>query len=68
MLKLYAKGRDLLERLPEDRDGVVSFEYLIVAALIIGAVGLAYGAGGATISAALSTGFTDVTTAFSNAI
>jgi Flp pilus assembly pilin Flp len=68
MLKLYAKGRDLLKRLREDKDGVVSFEYLIVAALIITAVGVGYGSAGSTISAALTGGFIAVTAAFTTAL
>jgi hypothetical protein len=32
MLKYYVKTRDVLERLRTDKDGVVSFEYVIVAA------------------------------------
>ena len=38
MLKYYVKTRDLLQRLREDKDGVVSFEYIIVAACIVAAV------------------------------
>ena len=68
MLKLYVNCRDLIDRLRSDKAGVVSFEYLIVAALIIAAVGLAYGTGGSKISAALTKGITAVTTAFSTAI
>jgi Flp pilus assembly pilin Flp len=68
MLKLYVKAIDLLDRLRADKDGVVSFEYLIVAALIIGAVGLAYGTGGANIGTALTGGITAVTGAFTTAV
>ena len=39
MLKFYVKASDLLDRLRTDKDGVVSFEYIIVAALVIAAVG-----------------------------
>ncbi|MDP2354539.1 MAG: hypothetical protein Q8M31_00545 [Beijerinckiaceae bacterium] len=40
----------------EDESGVVSFEYVIVAACIVGAVGLAFGLGG---TGAISTALTD---------
>ena len=45
MLKYYIKGSALLERLRSDKDGVVSFEYVIVAACIVGAVIAAFGPG-----------------------
>jgi pilus assembly protein Flp/PilA len=43
MLMYYVKASDLLERLRSDKDGVVSFEYVIVAACVVGAVSLAFG-------------------------
>lgn len=44
-----------LKRLRADRDGVVSFEYVIVAACIVVAVGAAFGlSGGGTLSSGLS--------------
>jgi Flp pilus assembly pilin Flp len=42
MLKYYIKAREALNRLRTDKDGVVSFEYIIVACLIIGVVGAAF--------------------------
>ncbi len=45
MLKSYVNTRDLLERLRTDKDGVVSFEYVIVAACIVAAVAAAFGTG-----------------------
>ena len=42
MLKYYIKTTEALKRLRTDRDGVVSFEYIIVACLIIGVVGAAF--------------------------
>ena len=69
MVKCYLKARDLMGRLYTDKDGVVSFEYLIVAACIIAAVSLAFsGAGAGTIGSALSTGITAVVNAFTAAI
>jgi pilus assembly protein Flp/PilA len=60
---------DVMGHLHSDEDGVVSFEYVIVAACIVGAVVLAFGTGaGGNISTALSTGITAVTTAFTTAI
>ena len=45
MLKYYVKTREALKRLRTDKDGVVSFEYVIVAACIIAAVAAAFGTG-----------------------
>jgi pilus assembly protein Flp/PilA len=45
MLKYYVKASDLLGRLGTDKDGVVSFEYVVVAACIVAAVVAAFGAG-----------------------
>ena len=38
MLNLYINTMDVLERLRTDKAGVVSFEYVIVAACVVGAV------------------------------
>jgi Flp pilus assembly pilin Flp len=46
MLKIYVKTSDLLSRLRSDKGGVVSFEYVIVAACIVAAVAAAFGTGG----------------------
>jgi pilus assembly protein Flp/PilA len=43
MLKYYVKASNLLERLRTDKDGVVSFEYVIVAACVVVAVVAAFG-------------------------
>jgi pilus assembly protein Flp/PilA len=43
MLNTYVKVREALLRLRKDEAGVVSFEYVIVAACIVGAVSLAFG-------------------------
>ena len=45
MLKYYIKSRDLLKQLLNDKDGVVSFEYVIVAACIVAAIIAAFGTG-----------------------
>ena len=51
MLKLYVKTIETLRRLRTDKDGVVSFEYVIVAACIVAAVVAAFGTGTAAVSA-----------------
>jgi pilus assembly protein Flp/PilA len=69
MLKYYIKTTEALKRLRADQDGVVSFEYIIVAACIIGAVAAAFGTGATgAIGTALSAGITVVTTAFTAAV
>ena len=69
MLKHYIKTVEALKRLRADKDGVVSFEYIIVAACVVGAVAAAFGTGAAGgIGTALTTGLTAVTTAFTTAI
>jgi len=66
MLKYYVKARDLLERLRTDRDGTVSWEYILVAALVIVAVGTAFGPGATgAVEAALAAGITTIVTSFS---
>ena len=64
MLKYYVKTSEALKRLRTDKDGVVSFEYVIVAFCIVGAVSLAFGTGTTSgIGAALSGGIATLTTA-----
>ena len=48
MLKYYFRTTEALKRLRTDRDGVVSFEYVIVAACIVAAVAAAFGTGAAS--------------------
>jgi hypothetical protein len=58
MLKYYIKTTEALKSLRANQDGVVSFEYLIVAACIIAVVSLAFGTGGplqGAINAAIGT-------------
>ncbi|MBR1283036.1 hypothetical protein JQ597_13400 [Bradyrhizobium sp. AUGA SZCCT0177] len=58
-----------VKTLSKDQDGVVSFEYIIVAACIIGAVVAAFGTGtGGAIATALSGGITAITAAFTAAV
>jgi hypothetical protein len=68
MQKYYVKTRDALERLRRDQDGVVSFEYIIVAACIIGAVAAAFGTDATTgIGLTLANGIAKITAAFTAA-
>jgi pilus assembly protein Flp/PilA len=69
MLKYYIKTTEALKRLGTDQDGVVSFEYIIVAACIIGAVVAAFGTGtGGAIATALTGGITAITGKFTAAV
>jgi hypothetical protein len=69
MLKYYVKSTEALKRLSADQDGVVSFEYIIVAVCIIGAVGAVFGGGAAgQIGLALTNGITQITAAFTAAL
>ena len=69
MLKYYVETTVALKNLRTDQDGVVSFEYIIVAACIIGAVAAAFGTGaGGAIATALSAGITAITGAFTAAV
>ena len=45
MLKFYVKASEAVRRLRTDNDGVVSFEYVIVAVCIVVAVIAAFGTG-----------------------
>ena len=69
MLKFYIESTEALKRLRADQDGVVSFEYIIVAACIIGAVVAAFGTGaGGAIATALGGGITAIVTQFNAAV
>jgi len=64
MLKYYIKTTEALKQLRSDTNGVVSFEYVIVAACIVAAVAAAFGTTtGTGIGAALTTAIGKVTTA-----
>jgi Flp pilus assembly pilin Flp len=67
MLKYYIKTREALLRLRTDKDGVVSFEYVIVAACIIAVVSLGFGSGG-PLQSALTTAITTIGTALTAAV
>jgi pilus assembly protein Flp/PilA len=67
MLKYYIKTTEALHRLRTDKDGVVSFEYIIVACLIIGVVGAAFSQTG-PLNTALVNGIGRISTALTTAI
>jgi Flp pilus assembly pilin Flp len=67
MLKCYVNTTEGLKHLRADQDGVVSFEYLIVAACIIAVVSLAFGAGG-PLATAMNTAITAISTALTTAV
>jgi pilus assembly protein Flp/PilA len=65
MLKYYVKCTEALKRLRTDQDGVVSFEYVIVAVCIIAAVLAAFGTTtGTGIGSALNGGIGKITNTF----
>ncbi|KJC60237.1 hypothetical protein UP10_13930 [Bradyrhizobium sp. LTSPM299] len=68
MLKSFLRTTEALKRLRTDRDGVVSFEYVIVAACIVAAVAAAFGTTTATgIGQVLTTAITAIGTAIATA-
>jgi pilus assembly protein Flp/PilA len=67
MLKYYIKTTEALHRLRTDKDGVVSFEYIIVACLIIGVVGAAFSQTG-PLNNALVNGIGRISTALTTAV
>ncbi|MBR0801120.1 hypothetical protein JQ615_37755 [Bradyrhizobium jicamae] len=69
MLKFYIKTTEAFKRLTADQDGVVSFEYVIVAACIVAAVAAAFGTTTASgIGLALSTAIGKISTAVQTAV
>ncbi|WP_347338815.1 hypothetical protein [Bradyrhizobium vignae] len=69
MLHYYIKTTEAMKRLRADQEGVVSFEYIIVAVCIVGAVGAVFGGGaGGQIGLALQNGIGQITATFANAI
>jgi pilus assembly protein Flp/PilA len=68
MLKTFIGIREAALRLRDNQDGVVSFEYVIVAACIVAAVVAAFGSGNtAGITQALKTAITSISTAVTTA-
>ena len=68
MLKYYVKTTEALKRLRTDEDGVVSFEYIIVAFCIVAAVAAVFGTSTTTgIGGALNTALGNVLSKFATA-
>ena len=68
MLRYCVKTTEALKRLRTDKDGVVSFEYIIVAFCIVAAVAAVFGTSTTTgVGGALNTALGTVLTAFSTA-
>jgi len=69
MLSYYMGIANALKNLRGDKDGVVSFEYIIVAFCIVAAVAAVFGATGSNgISSALATALGAVTSSFNAAV
>jgi pilus assembly protein Flp/PilA len=69
MLKSRFKAGKAVRRLRTDKDGVVSFEYLVAAACIIGSVTAVFGGGGGgTIQGALTGGVAAIVNAIAAAV
>jgi Flp pilus assembly pilin Flp len=49
MSKFYLKSREAARRLIKDNDGVISFEYVVLAACIVGVVLLVFGTGNQSV-------------------
>ena len=61
MLSWYIETTEALKRLRTDKDGVVSLEYVIVGACVCAVVLLLFhGTGSSTLSGALNTGFSAI--------
>ncbi|MBR0690076.1 hypothetical protein JQ594_29495 [Bradyrhizobium manausense] len=68
MLKLYVQTTEALKAFRANENGVVSFEYVIVAACIVGAVAAAFGTtAGGGIGAALTSAIAKITAAITAA-
>ncbi len=69
MLKYYIKTTEALKRLRKDAAGVVSFEYVIVAACIVAAVAIAFGTDTSTgIGKVLNDSITTIGSKVKNAV
>ena len=66
MLKYYIKTTEALKRLRSDKDGIVSIEYVIVAACVVGVVTVAFGPG--HLGTVLNNAMTSIGTAVTAAV
>jgi Flp pilus assembly pilin Flp len=67
MLKHHIKIREALLRLRSDKDGMVSIEYVIVAACVVGVVVAVFSKGG-PLETALTGGINAIATAITTAV
>jgi hypothetical protein len=67
MLELYLKTTEALKHLWANKDGMVSFEYIIVAACVIAVVSFVFGFNGPLVSA-LTGGLQAISTALLQAV
>jgi Flp pilus assembly pilin Flp len=68
MLMDWVNGIDALKRLRLDKSGVVSFEYLIIGAFVIGLVGAVFNSGASPIKNALTSAMNTIGTAVTTAV
>jgi pilus assembly protein Flp/PilA len=69
MIELYIKARDAFSALRMDKDGVVSMEYVVLAACIVGVVAAVFGGGaGGPLGTALSGAITTIAGQVTNAV
>lgn len=69
MSRYRVKCMSALKRLRTDRNGVVSFEYVMLAACMIGAVGAAFGTGpNGNVATVLTSGVSAISAAISTAV
>ena len=68
MLKYYIKTTEALKRLRADKDGVVSLEYVAVAAIVCALVVLIFnGTGTTSLNGVLTNGFAKISNSISGA-
>lgn len=69
MLRYRVKSKDAWKRLRTDKGGVVSFEYVMVAACIVGSVSAAFGVGpGGGVATALSSAVSAISAVVGTAV
>jgi pilus assembly protein Flp/PilA len=69
MLRYRVKSADGLKRLRTDKDGVMSFEYVMVAACVVGSVSAAFGTNaGGPVATALTSVISTISAAISAAV